>query len=559
MVFPVASDGFGLEKTSQILQRVLAKTAGRRGAAYFSALARELATALDVHGCLITEEAPSSPPTRLATLAYWVDGRSVEPLVDRGDTPIETTVDHGTYRQRHLEQLFPGDRELQRRASENYAEAPMYGFDGEVIGYLAVFDTRALERARPDLALLQILATQAGAELERQRTGGELARRRELQRRMERKLLQSQRLETVGQLTGAVAHDFNNLLTSILGYGDLLLSQLPQDEGMHRCCEEIVVAARRAADLTRQLLTFSRRHAARPQKLELNQTLRDTAELIHRLVRQEATLKVRLGPGSIPVFLDPGELEQILLLLATNAREALIDGGEIILRSGTAKLEGDGSDERITGEYGWFSVSDTGVGIPAESRQQIFEPFFSTKKDHVGLGLSTVSSLVEQNAGVVRVESEVDAGTTFTVWFPRVTEAFAPDLPPRKPRHGVRQHRTILLVEDQGPVRRLVRRVLEAYGYDVLEAACASEALSRAAEQDGKIDLLITDIVMPGESGRDLALKLLAERPETRVIYMSGHTDEILRRHGIEPERRSFLPKPFSEKKLIALVRDILA
>jgi len=383
------------------------------------------------------------------------------------------------------------------------------------------------------------------------------------QRRLEEQFRQAQKMEAVGQLAGGVAHDFNNLLTVITSYGDLLLSDLEATDPRRKDVEEIRKAALGAAGLTRQLLAFSRQQVLEPRVLELNAIVSSAEKMLQRLIGEDIGLVTVLAPDLGAVKADPGQLEQVIMNLAVNARDAMPEGGKLTLETANMELDATYTAEHTPvrpGAYVVLSVSDTGVGMDEQTKRRIFEPFFTTKEQGkgTGLGLATVYGIVKQSGGFIWVYSEVGHGTTFKVYFPRVDEPAdvaqrAATLPA-----SVRGTETVLLAEDAAALRAVARRVLERGGYTVLEAPSGKTALDLAVEHDGRIHLLITDVIMPEMSGRQLAERLKEQRPELKVLFVSGYTDDSIIRHGILEPGIAFLQKPFSPEVLARKVREVL-
>jgi len=383
-------------------------------------------------------------------------------------------------------------------------------------------------------------------------------------RKRDDELRQAQKLEAIGRLAGGIAHDFNNLLTAIRGYGELLLAQLEPGDSRRDDAGEIVAASVRAANLTRQLLTFSRRQPVAPQVIALDQIVANTRQMLGRLIGDTIDLQTRVTPESWRVRVDPTQIEQVLLNLAVNARDAMPDGGALRIELENVTLgrgPGDGHRTLAPGEYVRLSVADTGCGMTPETMHHIFEPFFTTKgaSQGTGLGLATVHGIVEQAGGAIDVESEPGRGTTFHVFLPRTAELEAPsaDSAERLEPLG-RASETVLVVEDEPRVAALVANALRKTGYTVLEASDAQDAIEIADGHDAAIDLLLTDVVMPGMNGRELATYIQRVRPRTRVLYMSGYSDDAVLQHGIETARVSYLQKPFSLDALSAKVRQVL-
>ena len=381
-------------------------------------------------------------------------------------------------------------------------------------------------------------------------------------RRLEDQLRQSQKMEGIGQLAGGIAHDFNNLLTTVLGYSDMALSQLSPHDPIREDIEEIRKAGERASNLTRQLLAFSRKQVFEPRVVDLNSLLADSGRMLARLIGEHIRFVSRLQPGLANVRADPGQLEQVIVNLVVNARDAMPDGGTLTVRTENADVDAVSSRRHFgiaPGRYVVMAVEDTGVGIDPETQKRIFEPFFTTKETPrgTGLGLATVYGIVSQSGGQIFVSSAPGRGAAFTIYLPRVEEpAHAAAAAPTGALH--RGSETILLVEDEDAVRGLTRRCLETSGYMVLQAASAEEALKIAARFPGRLDLLLTDVIMPGASGPELSRRLSEHRPGTRVLYVSGYTDAAMASHVALGAGASFLPKPFTPETLARKVREIL-
>jgi PAS domain S-box-containing protein len=381
-----------------------------------------------------------------------------------------------------------------------------------------------------------------------------------------RQLLEAQKLEAVGRLAGGIAHDFNNIVTVITTYTQLIASRLAATDPRQGDLREVQQAARRAADLTRQLLAFSRRQAMQPVPVDLNGVVRGMEQMLQRLIGEDVRIEARLAPGEARIRADRAQLEQVLMNLLVNARDAMPGGGTVTVATARQPLDADAA-RRVdpameAGDWVRLSVRDTGTGMPPGVRDHAFEPFFTTKPvgQGTGLGLATVHGIVTQSGGFITLDSEPERGTRVEIWFPEEPGAAPPPTPPEGTEAvpadtGARA--TILLVEDEGAVREVTRRILEHHGYRVLAARHADEALT-VARYAGHIDLLLTDVVMPGMGGRELAERLLAIRPELPVLFMSGYTDdEVLRRgHGVPGP--GLLAKPFTVDTLVARVREAL-
>jgi two-component system cell cycle sensor histidine kinase/response regulator CckA len=383
------------------------------------------------------------------------------------------------------------------------------------------------------------------------------------ERQLEDQLRQAQKMEAIGRLAGGVAHDFNNLLGIIMGYSEMLLDSLSTEDPRRGQAEQVRKAGDRAARLTRQLLAFSRKQVLEPRILDLNITLTETEKLLHRLIGEDIELIIRPGAGLGCVKADPGQLEQVVMNLVVNSRDAMPRGGRLVLETANVDLDEAYAGRRPDvkpGPYVMLAVTDTGAGIPPECREHIFEPFFTTKESGkgTGLGLATVYGIVNQSGGHIWVYSEVGRGTTFKIYLPRVGSE-GKELP-REPgrRDSPRGHETILIVEDSGSLRALTRGVLESCGYKVLEARDPEHAQAVFAAHKGPIHLLLSDVVLPGISGRELAHILLPQCPSMKVLYMSGYPDEAISQHGVLEPGLSFLQKPFRPVELTCKVREVL-
>ena len=380
-------------------------------------------------------------------------------------------------------------------------------------------------------------------------------------KRLEMQLLQAQKMEAVGRLAGGIAHDFNNVLGVILGYSELLLRQA--SEAQRGKLDQILKAAERAARLTRQLLIFSRRQVVEPKVLDLNVLLADLEKMLGRVIGEDVDLAIVPGADLGQVKADPGQLEQVVMNLCVNARDAMPDGG--LLRIEMTNVDLDASDAAqhppmTPGRYVMLAVSDTGCGIEKEMMSKIFEPFFTTKElgKGTGLGLATVYGIVKQAGGFVWVYSEVGEGTTFKVYLPRVDEPASP-LEARDIPVLAEGWETILLVEDEASLRAITREILEEHGYRVVEAAGGNEAVEIGHRHPDPIHLLLTDVVMPGMNGRQVADALVAARPAIKVLYTSGYTDDVIAHRGVLASGTRLLSKPFSASELLRQVRDALA
>ena len=381
-------------------------------------------------------------------------------------------------------------------------------------------------------------------------------------KRLEEQFRQAQKMEAVGRLAAGVAHDFNNLLTAILGTTDLMLEDLAPDDPDREGLLDIRSASERAAVLTRQLLTFSRQQVVSPQVLRLNDLVLELEKLLRRLLGEDVAIRVAVAPDCGGVKADPGQLEQVIVNLAVNARDAMPDGGRLTLETKNVDLDADYPTDRVTipaGRYVMLAVTDTGTGMDAPTKARIFEPFFTTKPvgKGTGLGLATVYGAVQQSGGHIWLYSEVGQGTSFKIYLPRVDAVHAP-APVAEAAVVLDGSETVLVAEDEDAVRQIIERALQARGYRVMVARNGSEALALAGRHAGQIDLLVTDVVMPDMNGRVLSQRLMEVRPAIKTLYLSGYTDDAILHHGVLQEGVAFLQKPFSLGALARKVRDVI-
>jgi len=393
----------------------------------------------------------------------------------------------------------------------------------------------------------------------------ERKRSEEALRASQLQLQQSQKLEAIGQLAGGVAHDFNNMLTAIIGYTDLSLRRVGLENPIRRNLEETKKAAERAASLVRQLLAFSRKQILEPKVLDLNDVVKDMHKMLTRLIGENIKLATRLETDLGSVKADPCQVEQIIVNLVVNARDAMPRGGRVTIETANVALDDQFAVKKHVsvkpGEYVMLAVSDTGSGMDQETQARIFEPFFTTKEvgKGTGLGLSTVYGIVKQSGGNIWVYSEEGLGTVFKVYLPRIDDATASTIARQSQETSApRGTETILLVEDEDVVRGLTRKILMQAGYNVLDAKGGDEAIRLCHAHAGPIDLLLTDVVMPEVSGKEVADRLLELRPSIRVLYMSGYTDEAIVQHGVLDANVKFIQKPFTWVGLTRKVREVL-
>jgi PAS domain S-box-containing protein len=379
---------------------------------------------------------------------------------------------------------------------------------------------------------------------------------------LEAQLLHAQKMESVGQLAGGVAHDFNNILSAVIGHADLLLMKLTPDDPLRQDVDQILTSSERAARLVQSLLAFSRKQIINPQVIDINEIIQNVGKLLRRLIGADIELRTRLAKGTICVMADAGQLEQVLMNLATNARDAMPDGGVLTIETGRT---GPGYGSIATGSaeesvaYALLSLSDTGMGMDDKTKERIFDPFFTTKEvgKGTGLGLSTVYGIVKQHYGDITVYSEPGLGTTFRIYLPLLAAAAcaSPEAKPVFPAGGTE---TVLLAEDDADVRKVTRTMLERAGYTVIEAADGEEALNKFREYQDRIQLVILDVIMPRMNGKAVHDEMRKLRPDIKTLFTSGHTGDVILKKGVLEEGMHFLSKPASLTDLLHKVRDVL-
>jgi len=433
-------------------------------------------------------------------------------------------------------------------------------YAGKLIGNL-VLANKETPYHEADVALVESIANHIAPILSSRLQRDKEQREKE---KMQEQRIQSQKMEAVGVLAGGVAHDFNNLLTTIIGNAQLVLGELEKEDPHIEDLEEIRKAGERAADLTRQLLSFSRRETRQPELLDLNEALEEMEKMLRRLIREDIELAMIPGPDLWPVYMDPSQMDQIIMNLVVNARDAMPDGGTLTVETANAELDRayftkHGIDAE-PGPYVMLAVTDTGHGMVEEIQQQMFDPFFTTKERGAGtgLGLATAYGAVKQNGGCIWCYSEPGQGTTMKIYLPRATQGIEP-----VKRHGVQTggltgEETVLVTEDDDAVRKTAVKSLSQYGYHVLEAAGGKAAMDLCRTFKGTIHLLLTDVIMPGMNGKELSQRLRSERPHMKVLFMSGYTENIIMQKGILPGDIHYIQKPFSDRTLARKVREVL-
>jgi PAS domain S-box-containing protein len=481
----------------------------------------------------------------------------------------------------HPQPMWVMESDTSRFLAANAAAVQLYGYTDEQFREMSLADIEAGPEAA---AAESALSPDSSVKIWRHRTGdgrtieveaavhdiqynGDPAQLAVLlditgRRQLEEQLRQAQKMEAVGMLAGGVAHDFNNLLTIITGYSQLILNNISLEDPNRHSVEQIMKAGERAAALTKQLLAFSRRQVLQPKVLDLNKLVSSLATMLQRLIGEDIDLRLVLPPELGRVSADPGQVEQVLMNLVVNARDAMPKGGILTVETANKRLDENYAGRHIAvkpGDYILLAVSDTGAGMDQATQSRLFEPFFTTKGSGkgTGLGLSTVFGIVKQSGGSVEVYSETGRGTSVKVYLPRIDQPVSVD-PKAEKKKNVRGSETILLVEDDEMVRTLVRETLQRDGYRILDAPGPIEARKMAEQYRQAIQLMITDVVMPKVSGRELAEQLNKKLPDMKVLYMSGYTDNAILNNGVLQKEVAFLQKPFTPAALTEKVRDVL-
>jgi PAS domain S-box-containing protein len=557
LLIPEGRDISDHKEAEETIGRILEAIAPTTGQDFFRALANHLSRASRCDYAFVGAIDPRDATT-IRTLAVSRRGEAIENFsYTLKDTPCENLIDHDLcFYPSGVQRTFPQDTMLGEMGIESYMGIPLKSRTGQTLGLVAMLHDRPMTKPQQSEAFLRVVAARAAAELEREQA--EASRRT-----LESQLAQHQKMEAIGQLAAGVAHDFNNLLTVINGGSELLQAMHTGENQETRLLREIQDAGKMAASLTRQLLTFSKQQVVQPRVLDLNVVVRDTEVMMRRLIEENISLVTRLHPRLAPVMADPVQVGQVIMNLVVNARDAMPEGGVLTLETTNVDVDAAraaGQAGAVAGAYVMLSVSDTGCGMTPEVQARLFEPFFTTKGpgQGTGLGLATVTTIVQESRGFMSVKSAPGQGSTFQMLLPALPETARPTEPEPEQKPSRPGQETILVVEDDDAVRNVTRHVLERLGYQILEAAGGVEALALLEQHAGSLDLVVTDVVMPGLSGPDLVDRLLVLRPDLRVIYVSGYTDKTVIRHGVLDADVAFLQKPFTIDELAGKVRQIL-
>jgi PAS domain S-box-containing protein len=524
------------------------------GPDFFRSLADHLTAACHVdYACFVVLD--EADPMRGQTVAMSNRGAPIDDVsYDLRGTPCELVAGREfVHCASGAQQRFPLDAALVTMGVESYMGIPLFTANRTPLGLIALLHSAPLEDAERAQTILHVLAPRVTAELER--TIAEQALRDS-----EAQLRQSQKLHAIGQLAGGVAHDFNNLLTVIMGHADVILADFEPSHPLSDAARQIREAGERATLLTRQLLHFGRKAILEPRPLAVNTVIQNIGAMLVRLIGEDVSLVTTLAPSLSLARVDRGQVEQVIVNLCLNARDAMPQGGRIAIETKNASFDETYCRTHPAykpGEFVALSIADTGTGMTSEVMSHLFEPFFTTKGQGkgTGLGLATVYGIVQQAGGFITVDSRPDHGSSFHVFLP-ATSAEATQSPVELP--AANGHETVLLVEDEDGVRRLARLSLERHGYTVLEASNGQEAIDLSDRHHGVIEVLLTDVVMPNINGREVSERLLLRRPDLKVLFMSGYNDDAVVRHVGADSSGAFLQKPFDSRTLAAKVREVL-
>ncbi len=544
-------------KQIEEVQLFLAKmSSGDEKEPFFNELSRFLAEKISMD--FICIDRLDSDGLTAHTLAVWHDGTFEDNIsYTLKDTPCAEVVDKSIcYFPAKVAQLFPNDEVLQDLKAESYAGITLIGHTGQPVGLIAVISRKPMKNPSLVQSMLKLVAERSVGELERLNAAEEKAK-------LEIQLQQNQKLESIGRLAGGVAHDFNNMLCVIMGHAEMALDKINPNDSVYNDLKEIATAAQRSAELTRQLLAFARKQTIAPKQLDLNQTISGMLKMLKRLIGEEIDLNWQSEAELWSILMDTSQIDQILANLCVNARDAITGVGAIIIEAANCKFSEKycaNNNGYLQGEFVRLSVKDSGCGMNLETMEHIFEPFFTTKaiNEGTGLGLSTVYGAVKQNNGFIIVNSEEGHGTTFNIYLPRYigeneSKKENDQLSPVKCGKE-----TVLVVEDEKIILKLTTAMLNKLGYNTLSANTPAEAISKVKSYNDDIHLIITDVIMPEMNGRDLSKLIIDLHPETKCMFISGYTADVIAHHGVLEEGVKFLQKPFSIKDLASLVRDVI-
>lgn len=439
--------------------------------------------------------------------------------------------------------------ELQQKKYVRYENLPLKTIDGRIIEVEFVSNVYEMKRQKVIQCNIRDITERRKEE-----------KSREL---LQEQLIQSQKLEAVGMLSAGIAHDFNNILTTIIGNAELVMMDTAKEDHRHEMLKEITEAGEKAAGLIRQLLFFSRKQILQPMVLNLNEIVKEVEKMLRRIIGEDIELRITLAPDLRQVEADMSQIEQVIMNLCVNAKDAMPKGGHLTIETGNVDLDEEYARMHLSvtaGSYVMLAVSDSGTGMTPEVKSHIFQPFFTTKEQGkgTGLGLSTIYGIVNQNKGNIYVYSEPGKGSVFKVYFPECKKYSSVPKEMEKNKPSLQGSETVLVVEDNEMVRNTTLKTIQRFGYRVLTAPDGLEALRICREHDGPIHLLLTDVVMPGVGGKDLAEQAQGMRSDMKVLFMSGYTDDAIVRHGVIEKGIAFLQKPFTTNRLVEKIRDVL-
>jgi two-component system, cell cycle sensor histidine kinase and response regulator CckA len=556
-ILNVAQDITERKKTDDMLLFLAQRSWTASGGNFLSSLVRNLAELLSVDFVFIGRKTETEDA--VVTVTLCADG-SIRPNFEYylAGTPSENIIGQQLRCfPSGIQKLFPGDLLLHELEAEGYAGIPLWDSQGLALGLLSVISRSPLLNEQLVKSMLQMVAVRASGELERMRF-------EEAQARLNEQLFQAQKMESIGLLAGGVAHDFNNLMTPIILYAEQVLASLPEQDPNLESLERIIQSAHRAGNLTKRLLSFSRKQILDLKEVYLEDVIQQFAIVLHSTIPETIQIRIQAGSSHSLIRADKGQIEQVLLNLVINAQDAMPNGGELDININDIYLDETytaGHPEVLPGDYVMLSVSDTGTGMDAETIDHIFEPFFTSKEvgKGTGLGLSTVYGIVKQHGGSIFVYSEKGKGSIFKIFFPKVLDECAANVEQPLHRTGpVRGQETILVVEDNEMVRHSTCRMLENLGYHVIEALDVEVCQELARQHGSAIDLLLTDVVMPGMNGKELSALLKREHPKLKILYMSGYTRNVIDHDSVLEDGVHFIQKPFALNAISKKIREAL-